>query len=325
MRLIFCADPLGLRPGPLAETGFPHSRSRWSLARPYRRLVDALYEREAEAAQQAGLEYTLLNVEALVDEQDALAATRRIAPAAAPEVGVYRGWMLRPAAYERLYEALAALNIFLINMPLAYRHCHYLPESYPVIEGHTPRSIWLKLRDGPSIEQIMDALQPFGDKPLILKDYVKSRKHEWAEACYIPSAADRAAVERVVKRFLELQGPELNEGLVFREFVSFEPLASHAKSGMPLTKEFRIFFLDGERLLTAPYWETGAYGDLLPPADLFQEVARHVQSRFFTMDVARRVDGAWMIVELGDGQVAGLPEQADAGAFYRALAQKIAA
>ena len=154
---------------------------------------------------------------------------------------------------------------------------------------------------------------------------MKSRKHEWTEACYIPSAADRTAVERVVKRFLELQGPELNEGLVFREFVSFEPLASHAKSGMPLIKEIRLFFLDGTRLLTAPYWETGAYGDLAPPDDLFQEVARRVQSRFFTMDVARRLDGAWMIVELGDGQVAGLPEQADTSAFYRALARRVTA
>ena len=28
----------------------------------------------------------------------------------------------------------------------------------------------------------------------------------------------------------------------------------------------------------------------------------------------------WIIVELGDGQVAGLPDGADAGEFYRALA-----
>jgi|GEM_PF-5234006 len=35
----------------------------------------------------------------------------------------------------------------------------------------------------------------------------------------------------------------------------------------------------------------------------FQAIARHAQSRFFTMDVAQRLDGDWMIVELGDGQV----------------------
>ena len=33
----------------------------------------------------------------------------------------------------------------LINDPASYRHCHHLPESYPVIEGHTPHSVWLPL------------------------------------------------------------------------------------------------------------------------------------------------------------------------------------
>jgi hypothetical protein len=37
------------------------------------------------------------------------------------------------------------------------------------------------------------------------------------------------------------------------------------------------------------------------------------------MDVAKRKDGAWMIVELGDGQVAGLPDEAAARSFYQAL------
>ena len=46
-------------------------------------------------------------------------------------------------------------------------------------------------------------------------------------------------------------------------------------------------------------------------------------SRFFTMDIAKRVDSDWMIVELGDGQVAGLPDRADTGAFYQALAQRL--
>jgi hypothetical protein len=81
--------------------------------------------------------------------------------------------------------------------------------------------------------------------------------------------------------------------------------------------------LDGEIIQNTPYWEEGEYGstsaDQLPLSDL-REAARKVQSRFFTMDVARRVDGSWTIIELGDGQVAGLPARADALAFYQALA-----
>ena len=295
MRVIFCADPLN------------------------RKRSDPMYAAEAEAASTAGFDCSLLNFEALVDEQDAEAAVRGIAPSDVQETALYRGWMLRPAAYGRLYAALEARGIALLNAPAAYRHCHYLPESYPVIEGLTPRSVWLEAEAGLGIERIMEALRPFGSAPVIVKDYVKSRKHEWAEACYIPSAADRAAVERVVARFLALQGADLNEGLVFREFVPFEPLAQHSKSGMPLTKEFRLFFLDGKLLLAVPYWEEGEYGDLQPPIERFQQLAQNVQSRFFTMDVAKQLYGDWMIVELGDGQVAGLPEQTDRTAFYQGL------
>ncbi len=295
MRVIFCADPLD------------------------RKRPDPMYAAEAEAASAAGFDCALLNFEALVDEQDAEAAVRRIAPADVQETALYRGWMLRPAAYARLYVALAARGIALLNSPVAYRHCHYLPESYPVIEGYTPRSVWLEADNGLGIERIMQALRPFGSAPIIVKDYVKSRKHEWAEACYIPSAADRAAVERVVTRFLALQGADLNEGLVFREFVPFEPLAQHSKSGMPLTKEFRLIFFDGKLVLSTAYWDEGDYGDLQPPIERFEQIAQHVQSRFFTMDVAKQLHGDWLIVELGDGQVAGLPEQTDLTTFYQGL------
>ena len=176
------------------------------------------------------------------------------------------------------------------------------------------------------MDQVMATLQPFGDKAVIVKDFVKSRKHEWLAACYIPSAADRPAVERVVRRFLELQGEDLNEGLVFREFVQFEPLTTHSKSGMPLTREYRLFVLDGEIIQTIPYWDEGEYirkNDEQIPLNTMREIAQRVQSRFFTMDVARRVNGNWSIIELGDGQVASLPASADVMAFYQALDEYI--
>ena len=41
------------------------------------------------------------------------------------------------------------------------------------------------------------------------------------------------------------------------------------------------------------------------------------------MDIAKRKDGDWMIIELGDGQVAGLPESSEAEAFYRELVSRL--
>jgi hypothetical protein len=148
---------------------------------------------------------------------------------------------------------------------------------------------------------------------------VKSRKHEWAEACFIPSAADHGAVERVVGRFLDLQGDDLAGGLVFREFVEFEPIGVHPKSGMPLTQEYRIFWLDGAPAFWSPYWAEADYRFFEPPVDQFSDIAAAVRSRFFTMDLAKRRDGGWMVVELGDGQVSGLPKESDAERFYDAL------
>ena len=154
---------------------------------------------------------------------------------------------------------------------------------------------------------------------MIVKDYVKSRKHEWSEACFIPSAADAEAVERVTRRFLELQGADLNVGLVLREFAEFEPLGVHPKSGMPLTREFRLFFLDGQPIQVSRYWDQGDYAGEAPPLAHFTRLAAAIQSGFFTMDVARTVAGEWLVVELGDAQVAELPEDADAEAFFQHL------
>ncbi len=299
MNVIFCCDP-----------GSP-------------KAVDEAYEGEANAAAELGIEYHLVDYEALVNEGDAARAVRRVPDQADSIMCMYRGWMFKPSQYRLLYEALSGKGIRLINDPVAYQHCHYLPESYSVIESLTPRSVWLKTMGEFSIEEVMELLRPFGSRPVIVKDFVKSRKHEWEEACFIPSASDQAVVERVVRRFVELQDEDLSEGLVFREFVHFQPLTQHSKSGMPLTLEYRLFFLDGNSMYWTQYWEEGDYGDLHPPVERFQEVAALVGSRFFTMDVARRTDGEWMIVELGDGQVAGLPDNADARSFYSALSDTL--
>jgi hypothetical protein len=295
MLIVFCRDPL-------------------EPTRP-----DRAFDAEAAAAERLGLPYILVDHDALVRGDAPGWVVRRVPDRPEGTLAAYRGWMVTPPQYGVLYEGLAARNIRLMNDPDQYRHGHYLPENYPVIQGDTPRSIWLTGDLG--IDRIMDAVAPFGDGPIIVKDFAKSRKHEWDEACFIPSASDRQAVSRVVGRFLELQGEELNEGLVFREFVEFEPIGVHPKSGMPLTEEYRVFWLDGFPVFWAPYWAEGGCRGPRPPIEQFAGVAATVRSRFFTMDLAGRRQDGWMIVEIGDGQVSGLPRESDAAPFYEALAQ----
>jgi hypothetical protein len=299
VQVVFCADPFNVR------------------------QPDPVYEAEAQAAHELGIDWHLMSFEALVDERDPTRAVRRVPEVTTPVLAVYRGWMLRPEQYRQLYEALAARGLTLINDPTAYTHCHELPRWYPLLDHWTPRSTWLETDGTISADDLDALLGPFGNGPVVVKDFVKSRKHEWAEACFIPDAGDRVAAERVVRRFLELQGPDLHGGLVVRELEPFEPLAVHSRSGMPLTVEYRLFWLDGEPILSAPYWEEGDYAGPPPPIDDVRPIARLVQSRFFTMDVAKRTDGTWRVVELGDGQVAGLPDRADPAAFYRTILDRL--
>lgn len=297
MHIIFCADPLAPR------------------------AVDDAYTDEAQAAMGPGLEYHRTSYEQLVHQHDAAATVRRVPAAASSELALYRGWMLRPSEYQELYDALLARGLLLINSPAAYCTCHYLPESYPLISEATPASAWLPLDACGDRDTIMALLRPFGDQPVILKDYLKSRKHEWLEACSIPSAADRQAGDRVVTRFLELQGNDISEGLVFRAYVTFQPIGAHPQSGMPLTREHRLCLLDGVLLADAPFWDAPIDETVVLPIDHFTRVAARIPSRFFTMDVAQRIDGSWMIVELGDAQVAGLPKRMDVTASYAALSR----
>ena len=283
------------------------------------RKPDMMYETEVKACESLGIQYEVISFEALVHEKRPEKAVRYVAEQSSAQVGVYRGWMLRPEYYASLFNALLAKGISLINPPQSYKHTHHLPESYSLIAPLTPETVWTDANKNISIDEIMSLLIPFGSSPAIVKDYVKSQKHYWEEACFIPSASDRQAVERVVNRFLELQGDDLNEGLVFRRFVELEPLATHSKSGMPLTKEFRIFVLDKHPFYIAEYWEEGDYQNLSLPIDQFRDIMQLVESRFYTMDVAQKRDGQWIITELGDAQVAGLPEKANPHTFYEAI------
>ncbi len=275
--------------------------------------VDDAFLSELEAAQVAKLTTGLVNVEAVLKDEIEEALIR-----APKEAGltVYRGWMLKPRQYSAVYEALVDRGTQLINTLEQYRTCHYLPYSYPFILEHTPKTVWFK-----SLDHLDEALDTFGESPVIVKDYVKSQKHYWAEACFIPRASDRDTAHKVVNRFLQLQGDDLNEGIVLRQYVPLKILGQHPKSGTPLAAEFRIFWLDGRPIMADPYWGKLTTHDvqLLPLVDL-TSIARQVPSLFFSMDVAFLEDGSWTIVELGDGQVSGLPDDANAIDFYLRLA-----
>ena len=286
------------------------------------RRVDDVFSGEWQVARDLGFETAFVDVDAL--DRDPERSAKGVPVQREWSPAIYRGWMLSARNYARLCGALVKRKVQLINTATEYAHAHHLPESFAAIAEYSPKTVWTD--DGASFDpaRVTTLLEPFGRSPIIVKDYVKSQKHYWKEACFVPDASDHQAVERVVRRFIELQDTSFVGGLVFREFVKLEPIGTHPKSGLPLTLEYRLFFLNGRLLTASEYWDECAYPSVTLPHDLFAKIASGVRSRFFTMDVARTMDGAWIVMELGDGQVAGLPGKLPPRTFYEALRARAA-
>lgn len=279
--------------------------------------VDSMFEDERAAAKKAGFETALINIDKLDEGKYAQALPKTEYTGKV----CLRTWMLDSNQYVLLDKACKEKELDLINSPVSYAYCHELPHNLSVIENKTPKTtvisdLELSFVAKDKLAEFINYKLAYEKGPFILKDYVKSEKYYWNEACYIPDLSDLDNLNSVVNKFLELRGDRYTGGLVFREFIKFE--GYDESSNPPQINEHRIFILNKHPLYSSQYW-----GKLLhtegPDFTEFEGIISEIPSNFYSMDVARTQSGEWMIVELGDGQVAGLPENTDPNSFYRAL------
>lgn len=264
----------------------------------YPKKVDEDYEEEFQTA---GLEHpcALFSYEDLEEGKLSLYGER------ISGLTVYRGWMLKPDLYKLLYEKLEEQGIILINQPEEYNRYHMLPGWYNDFKEETPYSIWENEGTVDSAFQLRKGLKG----AYIVKDYVKSRKHEWFDACYINNIEDESNSESIIKNFIERQGTDLVGGVVLRQFEKLNSIGYHEKSGMPISEEYRIFVFAGRIMTVSHYWqESKTIGLSDDEWAWLENCSKKVKSNFITMDIARREDGKLIIMELGDGQVSGLQQ-----------------
>jgi ATP-grasp domain, R2K clade family 3 len=253
--------------------------------------TDQHFTREAKAARELGAKVALLDHDVLLSG-DAERAVERV-PRGLGAVW-YRGWMIPADRYVELARALEERGAELVVTPEAYRSAHELPGWYATFRELTPASVWSS--GAPEVGELVKGLS---SGPAIVKDYVKSRKHEWAEACFIPELGDTDAVERVVGRFVELQGEYLAGGVVLREFETF------------VGEEVRVWWVDGVARLVTAHPDNPTAACPVPELGDVEVAVRRLGARFVTTDMARRDDGVWRVVEVGDGQVSDLHRDID--------------
>jgi hypothetical protein len=238
------------------------------------------------------------------------------------ETVIYRGWMINPTEYNNMYNVLLSKNYMLINNPTEYQNCHYLPDSLKFIENYTPKTIFQKIENKDSIKKLLENVKIFNGKAVIVKDYVKSEKHYWNTACYVENSNNIDKLIKTINNLIELRDNNFNEGIVIREYVELNNMAKHSKSSMPLSEEYRLFFYKNELLCIYNYWEEGVYNMEKPNVDKFKNIGKIIKSNFFTMDIAKDKNGKYIIIELGDGQVSGIPEREDKNIIYKKIKEK---
>ncbi|WP_433326292.1 ATP-grasp domain-containing protein [Spirillospora sp. CA-294931] len=280
LTVLFCVDPL------------------------HPRRVEPHFSREAAAVRDHYGEIALVDhdVLRLGDAETAVGAVpRNLGPV------WYRGWMLTSEQYSALSVALKKRGATLLTHPEDYRRAHELPGWHDTFAGLTPHSVWCPLAPGESPRDLSELVRPLRGGPAIVKDYVKSRKHEWDEACFVPDVKNLPQLRSIVAKMIALQDEFLAGGLVVREF---EPYDGGG--------EARVWWVDGEPALVGPHPDSpGLEPD--PELDAVAPAVRTLGCRFITTDLARREDGQWRVVEVGDGQVSDLPSTVDPMDLYAHL------
>jgi hypothetical protein len=276
------------------------------------RQPDPDYASEAAAAADAGFECEFYDLERL-READASGACRLLDAAQTEERSIlHRGWMMTDKLYADLHTELVRRGYDPVVTPDQYAEAHYLPLAYEKLKSLTPESDWII---GQNVTEAWTMYERFRSAPALVKDFVKSAKHKWSEACFIPANTSESRFSEIIHAFLQARGDQFNKGIVLRRFHELDTRQQDG-DGQPIHEEFRMFFWKGNLLAGTPAVHGVGPFDMI---STWTTVARRFQSSFISMDVARQVDGAWIIIEVGDGGVSGLPETIDPIEFYRAL------
>jgi hypothetical protein len=275
-----------------------------------RKLPEPIFGPEFEAALRLGFRCLLFDDDALSRGEDD-AAFARLPPGDGGAL-LYRGWILTEEVYSRFHAGLRARGYSPVSSPTEYAEVTYFPNYYPRIREISPPAVWT---DTPDPYAAWTKARTLGDVPFVLKDHVKSAKHRWHDACFVPKGAGREAFERVAENLKAEQGKSFFRGFVVKQYVPLRPRGDSPRE-YPQCEEYRLFFWKGKLLTTSHYHR-------LPENavdwSMFVAVADRFAAPFFTMDVAQTEAGNWIVVDMGAGECSSLPPGLEPDRFYERI------
>lgn len=286
------------------------------------RKLNPYFQAEMDAAQRAGFGISIVSDENTVGP---IIITNRTA-----DSYIYRGWLVKPTYYQEM--ANTAENP-LLNSYQDYMSSYELPNWYAQFSDEdTPHSLIIDADE--IVKRGLEGLAQYvkdyfeSDAPLMMKDFLKSLKYEWYDACLIKDGTDTKEILRIMTNFFELRGKDFVGGLVFRKLLDLKRAGIHPKTRTPVPIEYRTFFLHQKPIATISIWEKEVGIDyqtegVPPPQDFLESVGKKIISPFVAVDIAKDINDKWWTIEVNDGGAAGLPEHMDVKDFYVRLYQGI--
>jgi len=257
-------------------------------------------------------------------EEDELRTARKYLPvyetrAYVPQNSLVIGRYSVLPYYKELEDDLAFHGSKLINSLRQHSYVADMKQWYGDLKDMTPRTFF-------SMEEFKRSIASGDAKSYVLKGQTNSKKHQWNTHMYAPTAKD---VDDVYRRLCDdsLIG---DQEIYIREYVPLRTFGEGIR-GLPITEEYRFFVLDGHIVGSGWYWsqfpevrEENNLGPWMVDQRFLREAISAVAQsiRFFVIDVARKADGGWMVVELNDGCMSGLSE-VDPTVLYSNLQQRL--
>jgi hypothetical protein len=215
--------------------------------------------------------------------------------------GIWIGSIPTLAHYRAVYRAARARGIRLLNNPAQHRRALEGDRALAMLGDLTPETIVVTAPD-----QCTAAAAQLGF-PLFVKGVVKSRKEAGWAACVATTLPElRGLVAQTLERDAMTRGRVLVRRMVPLRY------APGTLGDFPISREYRVFFYREQVLAFGFYWEEYedtwrfSASDEQAMLAVAREAARRLQVPFLIVDVAQQESGAWLVIEVGDAQFAGL-------------------
>jgi hypothetical protein len=193
-----------------------------------------------------------------------------------------------------------------------FRFCSDLGNWYSAICHFTPKT-WFSLQA---------YLNDSYEGPVVLKGETNSRRDKWKTHMF---ANNKEETKDVYCRLMD-DSLISQQQIYIRKFEPFKKLIDGVNE-MPIPNEWRIFVCNKKIVSCSYYW--GTYLEDIkelginperPPEQFINDMIYFIgnNSNFYSMDIAQKDDGSWMVVEINEGQMSGL-NGLDPKEFYTSL------